>query len=149
MRVDSFQTLWEQSLFNFLFEKGVITENTKNNYGIVKKAIKNSFQIDLDTYTEIKDMRNLVNAIKHGNGSSYREFKLDHGNKTFADSVFIKVEDENGEIIRALPKKVDLNTLTSEVLEIGNKVQVYYDAIEKMWMDLSDKRNNCTEYENS
>lgn len=131
---------WEQDLYNFLKEKGLITVFS-NDYRSTKRIFEESYpSCAISNYPKIEEMRALVNAIKHGEGASLTNIRRMTSDSILADSN-IGVIDENGSIIKKKAIEFDSNTLTSRTLKVDGKLQIYSDAIVKFWQDVFNAEN--------
>lgn len=131
---------WEQDLFNFLREKGKIT-----NEGNVYKTTKASFEkaypnIPLETFPKIEEMRELVNAIKHGKGNSLDKVKSRLGGSILADSQMGTIKEDGTAMLN---KEIDYdpNTLTSKTLNLEGKLEEYYKAVIDFWKKVYSEDN--------
>ena len=80
-------------------------------------------------------MRALVNAIKHGEGSSLTNIRRMTADTILADSN-IGIMDDNGDIHKKKQIDFDNNTLTSRTLNVDGKLKTYINAIVDFWQDV-------------
>jgi hypothetical protein len=126
---------WEQDLYNFLKEKGLV-EILSNDYPRTRQIFEGAYpECKISEYSEIEEMRALVNAIKHGEGYSLTNIRRMTSEAILADSAF-GVMDENGEVIRKKQIEFDVSTLTSRTLKIDGKLALYSDAVVRFWQDV-------------
>ena len=126
---------WEQDLYNFLKEKGLI-EVFSNDYNRTKQIFETAYpSCAISKYNKILEMRALVNAIKHGEGKSLTNIRRLTSDKILADSN-LGIADEKGNIIKKKQIEFDSNTLTSRTLNVDGKLQIYSDEIVKFWKDV-------------
>lgn len=135
MNICCLSETWEQDLYNFLKEKGLI-EVHSNDYRNTKKVFEQAYPTcAISNYPEIEEMRALVNAIKHGEGNSLTNIRRLTSDSILADSN-IGIEDENGRLIRKKMIDFDCNTLTSRTLNVDGKLPVYIEAIVEFWKNV-------------
>lgn len=126
---------WEQDLYNFLKEKGLISV-LSNDYARTKQIFEEVFpECAISNYPLISEMRALVNAIKHGEGNALTNIRRLTSDTILADSN-LGEEDERGEVTKKKQIEFDKNTLTSKTLNVDGKLQVYSDTIVKFWEDV-------------
>ena len=126
---------WEQDLYNFLKEEN-LDYPSENDFNRLKSSFNRSFpNLSLDSYTKIREMRSLVNAIKHGKGNSFEALKQVLGDSILADSNFGYIADDGTEHLK---KQIlyDDNTLTSITLKPQGKITEYYNEIISFWNDV-------------
>lgn len=155
--------VWEQNLFTLLNEniKNLKTEKSSNgnvsskskdskkaienklheiknnnDYGKVKELYKELFKFDIDKYEKIEEMRYLVNAIKHGLGSSLDKLKRSKEDSLFFDSDILKYDENEKEYYK---KEIEVTntTLNSKVLNVDGKLEEYCHALKEFWLDLN------------
>lgn len=132
---------WEQDLFNFLKEEGILV-STNNEYGAVKSCFNSYFtHLSLDNYSKIKEMRDFVNAIKHGKGRSFENIKHLLGDSILADSNLGYIAEDGSEHIHK-QIKYDDNVLTSITINPNGKIKEYYDSILDFWQDVFNELDN-------
>lgn len=132
MNICCLSETWEQDLYNFLKEKGLI-EVFSNDYRNTKKIFEQAYPTcAISNYPQIEEMRALVNAIKHGEGNSLTNIRRLTSDSILADSN-IAVEDKDGRLIRKKILEFDCSTLTSRTLNVDGKLQIYIDAIVDFW----------------
>lgn len=140
--------VWEQDLFNFLYNIGKKESNTiliqelthskstksylDNRYETLCNGYKTLYNKDIESIANIKYMRKIVNAIKHGTGRDFEIIKEELGESILADSNFGKV-NEDGSVERLKQIKNDNNTLTSIVLNLNGKVEEAYNTVIQFW----------------
>ena len=123
---------WEQDLYNFLKEKGLI-EVRSNDYARTKQIFENNYpECRISGYPLIGEMRALVNAIKHGEGNSFSNLRRLTADSILADSN-IGVVDESGVVVRKKEIEFDSNTLTSRTLNVEGKLEAYSEALVSFW----------------
>ena len=132
MNICCLSETWEQDLYNFLKEKGLI-EVYSNDYRITKKIFEQAYpSCAISNYPKIEEMRTLVNAIKHGEGNSLTNIRRLTSDAILADSNW-GVEDDSGKVIKKKQIEFDGNTLTSKTLNVDGKLQIYSEAIVEFW----------------
>ena len=132
MNICCLSETWEQDLYNFLKEKGLVTIYS-NDYKNTKRIFESAYpSCAISNCPKIEEMRALVNAIKHGEGNSLTNIRRLTGDGILADSN-IGVADERGTIVKKKQIEFDNNTLTSRTLKVDGKLQEYSDAIVKFW----------------
>ena len=137
MNICCLSETWEQDLYNFLKEKGLISLNS-NDYFNTKKLFEQIYpNCAISNYPLIVEMRALVNAIKHGEGSSLTNIRRMTGDTILADSN-IGIMDDNGDIHKKKQIYFDNNTLTSRTLNVDGKLKTYINAIVDFWQDVHD-----------
>ena len=140
--------VWEQDLFNYLYDIGKKESNVElikklskqkngrqyldNSYDKLKEGYKYLYSKEISYASNIEDFRNIVNAIKHGTGNAFETIKEKMGDDILADSNFGRI-NEDGFIERFKQVKYDNNTLTSIVLNLEGKIEESYNAIIKFW----------------
>ena len=135
MNICCLSETWEQDLYNFLKEKGLI-EVYSNDYGETKRIFERVYPTcAISNYPEIKEMRALVNAIKHGEGNSLTNNRGLTSDAILADSN-IGVMDESGVITKKKQIEFDCNTLTSKTLNVDGKLEIYSKALVRFWKDV-------------
>ena len=135
MNICCLSETWEQDLYGFLKEKGLITVFS-NDYKNTKRIFETAFPTcAISNYPLIEEMRALVNAIKHGEGNSLNNIRRITSDAILADSN-IGVADENGVVTRRKQIEFDPNTLTSKTLNVDGKLQIYSDAVVTFWKDV-------------
>ena len=135
MNICCLSETWEQDLYNFLKEKGLI-EVPSNDYARTKRIFEQAYSsCAISNYPEIEEMRALVNAIKHGEGNSLNNIRRITSDAILADSN-IGVVNESGEVVRRKQIEFDNNTLTSQTLNVDGKLQLYSEALIKFWQDV-------------
>lgn len=138
MNVCCLSEIWEQDLYNFLKEKGLIVV-LSNDYQNIKRIFEQEYPTcKISNYPQIQEMRALVNAIKHGEGNSLSNIRRITSDTILADSNFGE-ENSNGEIIKKKQIEFDNNTLTSRTLNVDGKLQTYCDTLVKFWEDVFEK----------
>ena len=145
MNICCLSETWEQDLYNFLKEKGLI-EVYSNDYKMTKRIFEQAYpSCVISNYSKIEEMRTLVNAIKHGEGNALTNIRRLTSDAILADSNF-GVADENGVIVRKKQIEFDSNTLTSKTLKVDGKLQLYSDAIVEFWQNVfaSESENSST-----
>lgn len=126
---------WEQDLYNFLKEKGLI-EILSNDYNRTKTIFEAAYPTcAISNYPLIFEMRKLVNAIKHGEGGSLTDVRRLTADAILADSNIGEM-DENGNVVRRKEIEFDANTLTSKTLNVDGKLQLYSEEIIRFWEDV-------------
>ena len=126
---------WEQDLYNYLKEKGLVTVYS-NNYRATKRLFEQTYPTcAISNYPEIEEMRALVNAIKHGEGNSLTNIRRLTADAILADSNLGEI-DESGTIIKRKQIEFDQGTLTSKTLNVDGKLQTYSEAIIRFWQDV-------------
>lgn len=135
MNICCLSETWEQDLYNYLKEKGLVTVYS-NDYRATKRIFEQTFPTcAISNYPEIEEMRALVNAIKHGEGNSLTNIRRLTADSILADSNFGEM-DESGAIIKRKQIEFDQGTLTSKTLNVDGKLQTYSEAIIKFWQDV-------------
>jgi len=135
MNICCLSETWEQDLYNFLKEKGLILIHS-NDYRNTKRIFEEAYPTcAISNYPKIEEMRTLVNAIKHGEGNALTNIRRITSDTILADSNF-SVVDENGIETKKKQIEFDGNTLTSKNLNVDGKLQTYSDAIVKFWEDV-------------
>ena len=135
MNICCLSETWEQDLYNFLKEKGLITVPS-NDYPRTKQIFETAYPTCLiSNYPLIGEMRALVNAIKHGEGNSLNNIRRLTADSILADSN-IGVMGEDGEVVRRKEIEFDNNTLTSRTLNIEGKLNAYSGAVVAFWGDV-------------
>ena len=135
MNICCLSETWEQDLYNFLKEKGLITVFS-NDYRDTKRIFEAAYPTcAISRYPKIEEMRALVNAIKHGEGNSLTNIRRMTSDAILADSN-IGVADEHGVVTKKKQIEFDSNTLTSKTLNVDGKLQVYSDAIVEFWQNV-------------
>lgn len=135
MNICCLSETWEQDLYNFLKEKGLITV-LSNDYARTKQIFERTYPTcAISNYPEIEEMRALVNAIKHGEGNSLSNIRRLTSDAILADSNIGEM-DESGTVIKRKQIEFDNNTLTSQTLNVDGKLQIYSDAIVRFWGDV-------------
>lgn len=145
MNICCLSETWEQDLYNFLKEKGLVSISS-NDYKNTKRLFESAYPTCLiSNYPLIEEMRALVNAIKHGEGNSFTNIRRLTGDAILADSN-IGVADENGVVTRKKQIEFDNNTLTSRTLNVDRKLQAYSSAVISFWEDvfIADKEKEST-----
>lgn len=140
MNICCLSETWEQDLYNFLKEKGLI-EIFSNDYRYTKRVFEQAYPTcPISNYPKIEEMRALVNAIKHGEGNSLTNIRRLTADSILADSN-LGFADENGNIIKKKQIEFDCNTLTSRTLKVDGKLQIYSDAIVEFWKNVFEIEN--------
>ena len=135
MNICCLSETWEQDLYNFLKEKGLITVRS-NDYNNTKRIFETAYPTcPISNYPTILEMRALVNAIKHGEGNSLTNVRRMTADSILADSN-ISVTDEHGNTHRKKEIEFDSNTLTSRTLNVDGKLKLYSDAVVQFWDDV-------------
>lgn len=135
MNICCLSETWEQDLYNFLKEKGLI-ETSSNDYGNTKRVFERAYPgCAISNYPKIEEMRHLVNAIKHGEGNALTNIRRLTSDEILADSNW-GVEDEHGVVRKKKQIEFDCNTLTSKTLNIKGKLQLYINAVVNFWKDV-------------
>ena len=135
MNICCLSETWEQDLYNFLKEKGLITVRS-NDYSRTKQIFETAYPTCvISNYPMIAEMRALVNAIKHGEGNSLNNIRRLTEDAILADSN-IGVVDERGVFTKKKEIEFDDNTLTSRTLNIDGKLRLYSDALIGFWGDV-------------
>ena len=135
MNICCLSETWEQDLYNFLKDKGLITVRS-NDYNNTKRIFESAFPTcPISNYPTILEMRALVNAIKHGEGNSLTNVRRMTADTILADSN-VSVTDERGNTHRKKEIEFDGNTLTSRTLNVDGKLKLYSDAIVQFWDDV-------------
>lgn len=135
MNICCLSETWEQDLYNFLKEKGLITV-LSNDYARTKQIFETAYPTcAISNYPQIVEMRALVNAIKHGEGNSLNNIRRLTADTILADSN-IGSADERGFITKKKEIEFDNNTLTSRTLNIDGKLEAYSDALVGFWGDV-------------
>lgn len=146
MNICCLSETWEQDLYNFLKEKGLITVYS-NDYRSTKRIFEQAYpSCAISGYPKIEEMRALVNAIKHGEGNSLTNIRRLTADAILADSNW-STTDENGTHTKKKQIEFDCNTLTSRTLNVEGKLQIYSDAIVKFWQDVFAIENE--DYDNA
>lgn len=123
---------WEQDLYNFLKDKGLITTNS-NDYVNTKRIFEREYPTcAISNYPLILEMRALINAIKHGEGNSLNNLRRMTSDAILADS---NVGVDNGDGMVTIKKEIefDPNTMTSRTLNVDGKLQIYSNALVSFW----------------
>ena len=95
MNICCLSEMWEQDLYSFLKEEGLI-EIQSNEFRITKSIFENNFPTcTLSRFPKILEMRALVNAIKHGEGNSFSNIRRITNDAILADSNIGVVDDNN------------------------------------------------------
>ena len=132
MNICCLSETWEQDLYNFLKEKGLIRVNS-NDYSNTKRIFEQAYPTcAISRYPKIIEMRALVNAIKHGEGNALSTIRRMTSDEILADSN-LGIINENGEVQRKKQIEFDNNTLTSRTLNVDGKLKIYSDAIVEFW----------------
>ena len=135
MNICCLSEMWEQDLYNFLKEQGLI-EISSNDYRNTKRVFEQAYPTCvISNYPKIEEMRALVNAIKHGEGNSLQNIRRLTSDKILADSNIGEV-NENGKITKKREIDFDGNTLTSKTLNVDGKLQMYSEALIAFWKDV-------------
>ena len=135
MNICCLSETWEQDLYNFLKDKGLIRVFS-NDYRETKRVFEQAYpSCAISKYHKIEEMRALVNAIKHGEGKSFANIRRLTSDSILADSN-LGVIDKKGVATRKKQIEFDGNTLTSRTLNVEGKLQIYSDAIVKFWEDV-------------
>ena len=135
MNICCLSETWEQDLYAFLKEKGLIEVNS-NDYKNTKRIFEQNYPTCvISNYPKIEEMRALVNAIKHGEGNALNNIRRLTADSILADSN-ISTIDENGVVVRKKQIEYDSNTLTSKTLKVDGKLQEYSDAVVGFWKDV-------------
>ena len=135
MNICCISETWEQDLYNFLKEKGLITVYS-NDYWNTKKTFERAYpSCQISNYPQIEEMRALVNAIKHGEGNSLTNIRRMTSDTILADSN-LGVAGDDGVVVKRKEIEFDPNTLTSRTLNVEGRLQVYADTIVKFWEDV-------------
>ena len=135
MNICCISETWEQDLYNFLKEKGLITVYS-NDYWNTKKIFERAYpSCQISNYPQIEEMRALVNAIKHGEGNSLTNIRRMTSDTILADSN-LGVAGDDGVVVKRKEIEFDPNTLTSRTLNVEGRLQVYADTIVKFWEDV-------------
>ena len=135
MNICCLSETWEQDLYNFLKEKGLI-EVLSNDYARTKQAFERVYpECAISNYSKILEMRALVNAIKHGEGNSLTNIRRMTSDAILADSNIGEM-NERGEVVKRKQIDFDNNTLTSRTLNVDGKLQSYSEAVVKFWEDV-------------
>ena len=135
MNICCLSETWEQDLYNFLKEKGLI-QIYSNDYKNTKRIFECAYpSCAISNYPKIEEMRTLVNAIKHGEGNALTNIRRITSDSILADSN-IGVADQNGVVTKKKQIEFDCNTLTSRTLNVEGKLQIYSDAIVEFWEDV-------------
>ena len=135
MNICCLSETWEQDLYNFLKEKGLVSV-LSNDFFRTKQIFETAYPTCLiSSYPEIEEMRALVNAIKHGEGNSLNNIRRLTADSILADSN-IGVMGEDGEVVKRKEIEFDNNTLTSRTLNIEGKLDAYSDALVAFWGDV-------------
>ena len=140
--------VWEQDLFNFLYEIAVeetdndllrklksekdSVEYFDNNYSKVEAVYQHLYMVSISSISNMKEFRDIVNSIKHGAGKSFETVKNVLGGSILADSNIGEV-DTKGVVRRYKQENFDKNTLTSRVLNLDDKIEGAYKEILKFW----------------
>ena len=132
MNICCLSETWEQDLYNYLKEKGLITTNS-NDYGNTKRIFEQAYPTcPISNYPKIGEMRALVNAIKHGEGNALATIRRMTSDAVLADSNW-GVVDANGGVCRKKQIEFDCNTLTSRTLNVEGKLKMYSETIIEFW----------------
>lgn len=145
MNICCLSETWEQDLYNFLKEKGLI-EILSNDYGKTKQIFEEVYpECAISNYPLIFEMRALVNAIKHGEGNSLTNIRRLTSDAILADSN-LGEENENGVVTKKKQIEFDNNTLTSRTLNVDGKLQQYSEEIINFWQDVfkADKEKDAS-----
>jgi hypothetical protein len=135
MNICCVSEMWEQDLYNFLKDKGLI-EVLSNDYRTTKRIFEQHFPTcAISNYPKIEEMRALVNAIKHGEGNSLTNIRRMTADGILADSNIGEIS-EDGTVTKKKQIEYDGNTLTSRTLNVDGKLQTYGDAIVEFWQDV-------------
>lgn len=135
MNICCLSETWEQDLYNYLKEKGLITV-LSNDYARTKQIFERAYPAcGISNYPEIEEMRALVNAIKHGEGNSLTNIRRLTSDAILADSHIGEIS-ESGAVTKIKQIEFDSGTLTSQTLNVDGKLQIYSDAIVKFWGDV-------------
>ena len=95
MNICCLSEIWEQDLYNFLKEKGLI-QVFSNDYKNTKRIFEQAYpSCAIANYPKIEEMRTLVNAIKHGEGNAVTNIRRLTTDTILADSN-LGIVDENG-----------------------------------------------------
>ena len=141
--------VWEQNLFVLLKEtigrkeikeSDMPFELNDNNYGKIKGLYQKLFDINLDDYLLIKEMRDLVNVIKHGPGYSLESLKVKLGDELFLASNMDIIESD-GTIRKIKEIEFSHTTLSERTLNIKGKLQEYLIEVEKSLFDINTNIN--------
>jgi len=132
MNICCLSETWEQDLYNFLKEKGLISTNS-NDYNNTKRVFEQAYPTcAISNHPQIVEMRSLVNAIKHGEGNALTTIRRLTSDSILADSS-LGVVDASGEVRRKKQIEFDNNTLTSRTLNVDGKLKIYSEAIVEFW----------------
>lgn len=144
MNICCLSETWEQDLYNFLKEKGLIETNS-NDFFNTKRIFEQAYPTcAISNHPKIIEMRALVNAIKHGEGNALTTIRRITADKILADSC-LGVVDENGETHRKKQIEFDNNTLTSRTLNVDGKLKMYSEAIIQFWESVYAAERERTE----
>ena len=135
MNICCLSETWEQDLYNYLKEKNLINIFS-NDYGRTKQIFERVYpSCTISNYSQIEEMRALVNAIKHGEGNSFNLVRNLTSDQILADSN-IGIADSNGIITKKKQIEFDSNALTSRTLNIDGKLESYTNEIIQFWKDV-------------
>lgn len=109
-----------------------------NNYNNVKRIYKYIFDIDIDAFSSIKEMRNFVNAIKHGVGRSLDSLKNNIGDSLFLNSTIGELS-KNGETKFIKEFDIEPATLLNKTIHTEGLLQKYLECIKDSWSIINDK----------
>ena len=114
MNICCVSEMWEQDLYNFLKEKGLV-EVLSNDYRTTKRIFEQHFPTcAISNYPKIEEMRALVNAIKHGEGNSLNNIRRMTADSILADSN-LGVANADGSVTKKKQIEFDGNTLPSGI----------------------------------
>ena len=135
MNICCLSETWEQDLYNFLKEKGLVERNS-NIYKNTERTFERAYpSCAISNYPLIDEMRTLVNAIKHGEGNALNNIRAMTGDSILADSN-IGIVDKSGNIVKKKQIEFDNNTLTSRTLKVDGKLEIYKDELVRFWQDV-------------
>ena len=144
MNICCLSETWDQDLYNFLKEKGLITIYS-NDYNKTKQIFETAYpSCAIARYPLIIEMRTLVNAIKHGEGNALTNLRRMTSDTILADSN-IGTIDEHGVVTKKKQIEFDNNTLTSHTLKVDGKLQAYSDTIIQFWQDVFASEHESSE----
>ena len=145
MNICCLSEMWEQDLYSFLKEEGLI-EIQSNEFRITKSIFENNFPTcTLSRFPKILEMRALVNAIKHGEGNSFSNIRRITNDAILADSN-IGVVDDNNTLTKYKQIEVDgNNALTGRTLNVDGKLQEYSTAVVDFWQCVYSAHPSPTE----
>ena len=145
MNICYLSELWEQDLYSFLKEEGLI-EVSSNEYRATKRILEQNFPTcAISNFPKIVEMRTLVNAIKHGEGNAFTAIRQATNETILADSN-IGIADESGTVTKKKQVEIDgNNALTGRTLNVDGKLQEYSSAVVDFWKCVYSAQPSPTE----